>query len=43
MYTLPYRIAVIPKSFFALVFPPVANFATAPSGVAFDAWPPVFE
>jgi hypothetical protein len=23
--------------------PDEANFAAAPSGVAFDAWPPVFE
>jgi hypothetical protein len=32
-----------PRSFFPTVFPDAANFAEAPSGVAFELWPPVFE
>ena len=35
--------AISPRSFFAVCLPPAANFATAPRGVDFDAWPPVFE
>ena len=33
----------MPRSFLRPGFPPAANFATAPRGVDFDAWPPVFE
>src|SRR5450759_3995551 len=29
-----------PRSFFPVALPGAANFATAPPGVAFDAWPP---
>ena len=42
-YTSPYAEAIIPRSFFRVRLPPAANFATAARGVAFDAWPPVFE
>jgi hypothetical protein len=42
-YTLPYIIAIMPRSFLPVSFPATANFADAPSGVAFDAWPPVLE
>ena len=35
--------AISARSFFAIDFPPAANFATAPMGVDFDDWPPVFE
>ena len=35
--------AIAPRSFLAVPFPPAANLATAPRGVAFDACPPVFE
>ena len=31
------------RSFLPVRFPPVANFATAARGVAFDIWPPVLE
>ena len=31
------------RSFLLVSVPPEANFATAPSGVDFDAWPPVLE
>ena len=31
------------RSFLGTVLPAAANLATAPSGVALDAWPPVFE
>ena len=42
-YTLPYAMAIMPRSFLRVLRPSVANFATAARGVAFDAWPPVFE
>jgi hypothetical protein len=32
-----------PRSFFPIGLPETANLAAAPSGVAFDCWPPVFE
>ena len=32
-----------PRSFLAVPLPAAANLATAPRGVAFEAWPPVFE
>jgi hypothetical protein len=32
-----------PRSFLRVALPAAANFATAPSGVAFDCCPPVFE
>ena len=32
-----------PLVFFLVFLPEAANFATAPVGVAFDAWPPVLE
>ena len=32
-----------PRSFLPCAFPAEANFATAPSGVALDCWPPVLE
>ena len=32
-----------PRFFFIVGLPPAANFATAPIGVAFEAWPPVLE
>ena len=32
-----------PRSFLADRLPPAANLATAPRGVAFEAWPPVLE
>jgi hypothetical protein len=35
--------AIIARSLRGVVFPAAANFADAPSGVAFEAWPPVFE
>jgi len=35
--------AIMAMSFFGVRLPPAANFATAPIGVAFDIWPPVFE
>ena len=31
------------RSFFGVALPAAANFAAAPSGVAFDCWPPVLE
>ncbi len=42
-YTVPYCIAIRPRSFLASGFPPAANFATAEREVDFDIWPPVFE
>ena len=33
--------AIMPRSFLPPGLPPAANFATAPRGVDFDAWPPV--
>jgi hypothetical protein len=42
-YTLPYAIAWSARSFLPTRLPALANFATAPSGVALDACPPVFE
>jgi len=42
-YTLPYEAAIMPKSFLWFGLPDAANLATAPRGVALDAWPPVFE
>ena len=36
-------IASNPRSFFAAALPCAENLATAARGVAFDAWPPVFE
>ena len=41
-YTLPYVMAINPKSFFASSFPPAANFATAPRGVDFDTTRPTY-
>ena len=41
--TSPYARATAPRSFLARDLPAAANLATAPRGVAFDAWPPVFE
>ena len=41
--TFPYDRAIAPRSFFWVALPAAANFATAPRGVDFDAWPPVFE
>jgi hypothetical protein len=35
--------AIIARSFRGDFFPAEANLADAPSGVAFDAWPPVLE
>ena len=32
-----------PRSFLPMLLPAAANLATAPRGVAFDAWPPVLE
>jgi hypothetical protein len=40
---LAYAIACRARSFLAVVLPAAANLATAPSGVAFDICPPVFE
>jgi hypothetical protein len=31
------------RSFLARLLPAEANLATAPMGVAFEDWPPVFE
>ena len=42
-YTLPYVMAMSPRSFFGPGLPPAANFATAPRGVDFDAARRVFE
>ena len=42
-YTYPYVDAINPRSFLRMRFPAAANFAIAPTGVDFDAWPPVFE
>ena len=41
--TLPYDMAIMPRSFLPPALPPAANLATAPRNVDFDAWPPVFE
>jgi hypothetical protein len=35
--------AIMPRSFFGVALPAMANLAAAASGVAFDCWPPVFE
>ena len=32
-----------PRSFLGVDFPEAANLATAPRGVALEAWPPVLE
>jgi hypothetical protein len=42
-YTLASAITCSARSLLAVVFPAAENFATAPSGVAFDVCPPVFE
>ena len=42
-YTLPYAMAIMPRSFLPRGLPPAANFAIAPTGVDLDIWPPVFE
>ena len=42
-YTFPYERAMAPRSFLPIPFPAAANLATAPRGVALDAWPPVLE
>ena len=34
---------MVPRFFFAVGFPPAANWAIDPVGVALDACPPVFE
>ncbi|EAV1867983.1 DUF4765 family protein [Salmonella enterica] len=39
----PYIIMLTPRSLRALRLPCSPNLVTAPSGVAFDAWPPVLE
>jgi hypothetical protein len=36
-------VAIKPRSFLPVGFPLAANLATAALGVAFEAWPPVFE
>ena len=41
--TLPYARAIAPRSFLPVDLPAAANFATAPRGVALEAWPPVLE
>ena len=41
--TLPYDMAIMPRSFLRPGLPPAANLATAPRKVDFDACPPVFE
>jgi hypothetical protein len=40
-YTLPYAIAIMPRSFLPIDLPAAANFATAPRWVDFEACPPV--
>jgi hypothetical protein len=35
--------AWVARSFLPVVLPAVANFATAPSGVDFEDWPPVLD
>jgi hypothetical protein len=35
--------AIMPRSFLPVDLPAIAKRADAPMGVAFEAWPPVFE
>ncbi len=35
--------AIMARSFLGMALPAAANLATAPMGVAFEAWPPVLE
>ena len=42
-YTLPYDMAMSPRSFLPVGLPPLAKRATAPRWVDLEAWPPVLE